>query len=87
MRHIQYPDDLESKFKFVTVASLRCLQLQKGAKQRVTSRSRKYTTVAQEEVLGGHVREMTEEEISAAAEAAMAPPPEEPQAEAIQAAE
>ena len=53
MRTIQYPDDLESKFKFCTVASLRCQQLQKGARQRVTSRSRKYTTVAQEEVLAG----------------------------------
>lgn len=87
MRHIQYPDDLESKFKFVTVASLRCMQLQKGAKQRVTSRSRKYTTVAQEEVLAGLVREMSEEEIKAAAEQAMAPEPEEPQAETVQATE
>ncbi|MBI3447945.1 MAG: DNA-directed RNA polymerase subunit omega [Acidobacteria bacterium] len=87
MRHIQYPDDLESKFKFVTVASLRCMQLQKGAKQRVTSRSRKYATVAQEEVLAGFVREMTEEEIKAAAEAAMAPAPEEPKAEVAQATE
>lgn len=67
---IQYPDDLESKFKFVTVAALRCQQLQKGARQRVTSRSRKYSTVAQEEVLAGLVREMTEEEITAQAQQA-----------------
>jgi len=87
MRHIQYPDDLESKFKFVTVASLRCMQLQKGAKQRLTSRSRKYTTVAQEEVLAGFVREMTEDEIKAAAELAMAPEPQEPQPETVPATE
>jgi DNA-directed RNA polymerase subunit K/omega len=67
---IQYPDDLDSKFKFVTVASLRCQQLQKGARQRVTSRSRKYSTVAQEEVLAGLVKEMSEEELNAEAEAA-----------------
>lgn len=72
---IQYPDDLESKFRFATVASLRCQQLQKGARQRVTSRSRKYTTVAQEEVLAGHVRAMTSEEIAAEAESAREPEP------------
>ena len=66
LRMIQYPDDLDSKFRFVTLAALRCQQLQKGAKARVTSRSRKHTTVAQEEVLSGHVHEMTEEEIAAA---------------------
>jgi DNA-directed RNA polymerase subunit K/omega len=71
---IQYPDNLESKFKFVTVAALRCQQLQKGARQRVTSRSRKYTTVAQEEVLGGHVLPMTDEEIAAEAAARAAEP-------------
>ena len=75
---IQYPDDLESKFKFVTVSALRCQQLQKGARPRVTSRSRKFTTVAQEEVLTGAVHEMTAEEINAAAEEAQAPPPEPP---------
>ena len=62
---VQYPDNLESKFKFVTLASLRCEQLQKGAKARLDSRSSKHTTVAQEEVLAGQVHEMTEEEISA----------------------
>lgn len=62
---VQYPDNLESKFKFVTLASLRCEQLQKGAKARLDTRSSKHTTVAQEEVLAGEVHEMTEEEISA----------------------
>lgn len=65
---IHYPDTMESKFKFVTLASLRCEQLQKGAKPRVTGGSEKFTVVAQEEVLAGEVREMTPEEIAAAQE-------------------
>lgn len=67
---IQYPDNLESKFKFVALSALRCEQLQKGAKPRVTASTQKFTTVAQEEVLAGEVREMTPEEITAAQEAA-----------------
>ena len=55
MRTIKYPDDMESKFKFVTIAALRCQQLQKGAKPRIQSRSKKFTTIAQEEVLEGRV--------------------------------
>ena len=74
MRTIQYPDDMKSKFRFVTLASLRCEQLQKGAKARVSPSSPKYTTIAQEEVLAGEVREMTPEEISAAQEAAVSEP-------------
>jgi DNA-directed RNA polymerase subunit K/omega len=69
-RMIHYPDNLESKFRFVTLASLRCDQLQKGAKARITSRTQKHTTVAQEEVLAGEVNEMTPEEIAEAQEAA-----------------
>ena len=61
MRLLQYPDDMGDKFggkfKFIAVAALRCRQLQKGAKTRVTSRSKKFTTVAQEEVLAGVVAE------------------------------
>jgi len=52
---IKYPDEMVSKFEFITVASLRCRQLQKGAKPRVISRSKKFTTIAQEEVLSGAV--------------------------------
>ncbi len=54
---IRYPDEMptKSKFRFITVASQRCRQLQKGAKPRVQSRSRKFTTIAQEEVLGDKV--------------------------------
>jgi DNA-directed RNA polymerase subunit K/omega len=80
---IQYPDDLESKFKFVTLASLRCEQLQKGAKARLTSKSSKHTTVAQEEVLAGEVIQMTEEEIAEAQATAMASPLEPEQTEEI----
>lgn len=82
MRTIQYPDNLGSKFRFVTLASLRCEQLQKGAKPRVTGRSQKHTTLAQEEVLSGAVREMTSEEIAAAQEAAATPEPIEEALEA-----
>jgi len=61
MRVLQYPDDMNDrfggKFKFIAVAALRCRQLQKGARTRVTSRSKKFTTVAQEEVLAGVVTE------------------------------
>ncbi|HEY3175129.1 MAG TPA: DNA-directed RNA polymerase subunit omega [Candidatus Polarisedimenticolia bacterium] len=55
MTPIQYPDNIHSKFKFIAVAALRCRQLQKGARPRIASRSKKYTTVAQEEVLAGTV--------------------------------
>ena len=55
MSPIQYPDNIESKFRFVAVAALRCRQLQKGARPRISSRSKKYTTIAQEEVLAGMV--------------------------------
>ncbi len=55
---VRYPDDMDrkyGKFEFITVAALRCRQLQKGARPRVTSRSKKFTTIAQEEVLAGTV--------------------------------
>jgi DNA-directed RNA polymerase subunit K/omega len=71
MRLLQYPDDMGDrfggKFKFIAVAALRCRQLQKGAKTRVTSRSKKFTTVAQEEVLAGMVSESAEIPIAAIA--------------------
>jgi len=81
---IQYPDDLESKFKFVTLASLRCEQLQKGAKPRLTVKSRKDTTIAQEEVLAGEVRQMTEDEIAEAQAASLAEPEEPPAEEVVE---
>jgi DNA-directed RNA polymerase subunit K/omega len=46
---------LENKFKFISIAAARCQQLQRGARPRVDSKSRKATTVAQEEVRQGLV--------------------------------
>ena len=59
MRLINYPDDMLSKFQFIAIASQRCRQLQKGARPRIQSRSRKFTTVAQEEVLASKVEHST----------------------------
>jgi len=47
------PEDLDSKYRFVTVASKRAEQLQSGAPPRVQARQRKFTVVAQEEVAEG----------------------------------
>ncbi len=49
------PDDLESKYKFVTLASKRAEQLQTGALARVAIADRKVTVVAQAEVAEGEV--------------------------------
>jgi DNA-directed RNA polymerase omega subunit len=45
------PKDVDSKFRFITVASQRAKQLQNGAKPRVDTRSRKSTRVAIEETM------------------------------------
>jgi DNA-directed RNA polymerase subunit omega len=49
------PKDVDSKFRFITVAAQRAKQLQNGAKPRVESRSRKSTRIAMQEVLAGAV--------------------------------
>jgi len=49
------PKDVDSKFRFITVASQRAKQLQNGAKPRVDARSRKPTRIAMQEVLAGAV--------------------------------
>ncbi len=49
------PEDLESKYKFVTLASKRAEQLQEGALARVVTADRKFTVVAQAEVAEGEV--------------------------------
>jgi DNA-directed RNA polymerase omega subunit len=49
------PKDVDSKFRFITVASQRAKQLQNGAKPRVDVRSRKPTRIAMQEVLAGAV--------------------------------
>jgi len=49
------PRDVDSKFRFITVAAQRAKQLQGGAKPRVETRSRKPTRVAVEETIAGTV--------------------------------
>jgi DNA-directed RNA polymerase omega subunit len=55
MSHLILPKDVDSKFRFITVASQRAKQIQNGAKARVDARSRKPTRVAMQEVLAGAV--------------------------------
>lgn len=52
---LKLPEDMESKYKFVTLASMRAEQLQTGAPARVASEHHKHTVVAQEEVAQGLV--------------------------------
>jgi DNA-directed RNA polymerase subunit omega len=69
MTHVTLPKDLDSKFRFITVAAQRAKQLQNGAKPRVATRSVKATRVAMHEVLAGTVSwEFKAEEAPAAAE-------------------
>jgi DNA-directed RNA polymerase omega subunit len=51
----KFPEDLESKYRFVTLASKRAEQLQAGAAPRVGETSRKSTVIAQAEVAMGYV--------------------------------
>ena len=45
----------ESEYLFVEVASKRCLQLMRGAKPKIETGARKYTTLAVAEVEAGEV--------------------------------
>ncbi len=65
------PENLESKYRFVTMAALRAEQLQIGAPPRVKSESRKATVVAQEEVASGLVETWDPAEAESEAEAAV----------------
>jgi len=66
MSHLILPKEVDSKFRFITVAAQRAKQLQNGAKPRVEARSRKPTRVAMHEVLAGAVSwEMKEGEAPA----------------------
>jgi len=49
------PKEVDSKFRFITVASQRAKQLQNGAKPRVDTRSRKSTRIAIEEALANAI--------------------------------
>jgi DNA-directed RNA polymerase omega subunit len=55
MTHLILPKEVESKFRFITVASQRAKQLQNGAKPRVEVKTRKPTRVAIEEVLANAI--------------------------------
>lgn len=58
------PEDLESKYRFVTIASKRAEQLQSGAPPRVQAKQRKYTVVAQEEVAEGLIEMFDAEKLA-----------------------
>lgn len=47
--------DIDSKFRYVILASLRAKQLLKGAKPRIKSKSKNLIRVAQEEVRQGQI--------------------------------
>jgi DNA-directed RNA polymerase omega subunit len=64
------PKDVDSKFRFITVASQRAKQIQNGAKPRVDTRTRKPTRVAIEEVLVNAISWEMRDDLKAA-------PPEE----------
>lgn len=49
------PENVENKYRFVTLAARRAEQLQQGALPRVDPDGRKSTVVAQEEVAAGLV--------------------------------
>jgi DNA-directed RNA polymerase subunit omega len=55
MTHLILPKEVDSKFRFISVAAQRAKQLQNGAKPRVEVKSRKPTRVAMEEVLAGAI--------------------------------
>jgi DNA-directed RNA polymerase omega subunit len=55
MSHLILPKDVDSKFRFITVASQRAKQIQNGSKPRVEARSRKPTRIAMQEVLANAV--------------------------------
>ena len=51
MSQLYLPRDVESKFRFITVAAQRAKQLQSGAKPRIDTESRKPTRIAIEETI------------------------------------
>ncbi len=67
------PRDVDSKFRFITVAAQRAKQLQNGAKPRVETRSRKSTRIAMQEVLAGAVSWEVRDDVPKSPEAAAAP--------------
>ena len=72
MTHLILPKNVDSKFRFITVAAQRAKQIQNGAKPRVEARSRKPTRIAMQEVLAEAVSWEIRDEIPSA----VAPPAE-----------
>jgi DNA-directed RNA polymerase omega subunit len=70
MSQLILPRELDSKFRFITVAAQRAKQIQNGAKPRVEITSRKATRIAVAEVLANLVSWEIPEEDAAVAEAA-----------------
>lgn len=69
MSKLILPREVDSKFRFITVAAQRAKQLQNGAKPRVETRSRKSTRIAMQEVLANAVSWEIRENAAKAAEA------------------
>jgi DNA-directed RNA polymerase subunit omega len=67
MSHLILPKNVDSKFRFITVAAQRAKQIQNGAKPRVEARSRKPTRIAMQEVLAEAVSWEIKDEVPAAA--------------------
>ena len=55
MSQLILPKEVDSKFRFITVAAQRAKQLQNGAKPRIEVRSRKPTRIAMHEVLANTI--------------------------------
>jgi DNA-directed RNA polymerase subunit omega len=72
MSQLILPRDIESKFRFITVAAQRAKQIQNGAKPRVEVKSRKPTRIAMQEVLADAVSWELRDEAALAEEAARA---------------
>lgn len=69
MSQVILTKNVDSKFRFITVAAQRAKQLQAGAKPRVETRSRKPTRIAVEETLQETISwEIREDEPAAGAE-------------------
>ncbi len=52
---MDFPQNIDSKFRFILLAAKRARQLQAGAKPLLQTQSRKLTRVAQQEVAAGVV--------------------------------
>jgi DNA-directed RNA polymerase omega subunit len=52
---MEFPKDIDSKFRFILVAAKRAHQLIAGAKARVQSEGKQFIIIAQQEVCAGLV--------------------------------